>query len=227
MEKRLLVLPLLLGALLVVFTAGAALAQEGAGGATAELRDNEGNFVGNAEFVEGPQGVAVTVNIRQGIEPGEHAIHIHESADLSDPTFQSAGGHFNPTDAQHGFENPQGPHAGDLENITVGEDGTAFYQTVNDRVTLGAGENSLLDGDGSALVIHAMADDYTTDDGPDGPGNSGDRIAAGEIKAAASSELAATGGPNLMLLGAVAIGLVLLVAGGGLLLIRRLLRRRA
>lgn len=223
--KKLLVLFTLL-ACLTALAAGAALAQEGA--ATAELRDGEGNFVGTAEFVEGPDGVVVTVNVEQGVEPGEHGLHIHESADLSDPSFESAGDHFNPTDAQHGFDNPEGPHAGDLESITVAEDGTAVYETVNDRIALGAGENSILDGDGSSLLVHDMADDYMTDDDPEtGPGMTGDRIAGGEIVAAAPGDLAATGGPNLVLIGAVAIGLLLLVAGGGVMLVRSLLRPRA
>ena len=95
----------------------------------------------------------------RGLELGEHGIHIHEK-DAITPDFEAAGEHFNPARAQHGFENPQGPHAGDLENISVREDGTADYNTTTDRVTLAPGkENSLLDGDGSALVIHAKTDD--------------------------------------------------------------------
>ena len=228
MSKKLLVLFALLACLTILAT-GVASAQEGSGAAIAELRDGEGNPVGTAEFVEGPDGVAITVNVQQGVEPGEHGIHVHESADLSDPSFESAGSHFNPTDAQHGFDNPEGPHAGDLENITVAEEGTALYQTVNDRITLGEGENSLFDGDGSALLIHAMADDYRTDDDPEtGPGMSGERIAAGEIVAAESGDLAPTGGPmRLDVLLLVAGVVFLLIVAGIVALIVRLRRRRA
>lgn len=221
MRNRLLVLCVLLG-VLPVLTAGVALAQEG-GAATAELSDNEGNVVGNAEFVEGPDGVTVTVNVQQGVEPGEHGIHIHESADLSDPSFESAGDHFNPTDAEHGFDNPNGPHAGDLENIVVAEDGTSVYTYVNDRITLADGPNSIMDSDGSALIIHAMTDDYRTDDDPEtGPGMTGDRLFAGEIAAAQPSELSATGGPNpLLLLAAAGVALLSLTAGAAALVSRR------
>lgn len=189
--------------------------------ATADLRDNEGNPVGSAEFVEGESGVTITVSITEGIEPGIHGIHIHETGDLSSSDFKSAGGHFSPTNAEHGFENPQGPHAGDLENITVAQDGTVSYQTVNDRITLSNGPNSILDEDGSALVIHAMADDYRTNDDPQtGPGTSGDRIAAGVIEAVET--VPETGGMSLLSLATVP---ALLILAGASLLVFRLLRQ--
>jgi Cu-Zn family superoxide dismutase len=208
--------------LLATLGTGGALAQTPAT-ATADLRDNEGNPVGSAEFVEGESGVTITVSITGGIEPGVHGIHIHETSDLSSSDFKSAGGHFNPTDAEHGFDNPKGPHAGDLENITVAQDGTASYQTVNGRITLSGGPNSILDKDGSALVIHAMADDYQTNDDPQtGPGTSGDRVAAGVIEAAptAAPMMPETGGISLLSLAAVPALLVLV--GASLLVFRGL-----
>lgn len=187
--------------------------------ATAELEDADGNPVGTAEFVEEPKGVVVNVSVESGVEPGEHGIHIHETGEL-EPNFEAAGDHFNPTDAEHGFDNPNGPHAGDLENMTVSEDGTANYRTVNDRVTLGEGEDSILDDDGSALVIHDMPDDNVTDDDPEsGPGMSGDRIAAGVIEAdiaAAATEVPETGGPGLLAI----VGIAFLAVGSILIAFR-------
>ena len=217
--------------LAVAFVAAAALLTAGAGKAyaqnaataTAQLQDNEGNPTGSAEFVETPQGVQITVNLTGGVEPGVHGLHIHEKGDLSSSDFESAGDHFNPTNAEHGFDNPQGPHAGDLENITVDEDGTATYQITNDRITLSEGPNSILDEDGSALVVHEMSDDYRTNDDPQtGPGTSGDRAVAGVIEARGSGEpLPETGGVSLA---PVAAATLLILAGTGLLVMRRLQR---
>jgi len=182
------ILSLVVVATVVTLTAaltGIAGAQGGAT-ATAQLEDAEGNPVGTAEFVEGPNGVAITVNLQPGqqaVEPGEHGIHLHQTGAIT-PDFQAAGGHFNPTDASHGFNNPEGPHAGDLENMIVNEDGSASYQTNAALVTLSGGQNSLLDSDGSALVIHQSADDYETDPA----GESGDRVAAGVITSSATGE---------------------------------------
>lgn len=207
-KKRTVMTAMVVAGLLAAFSfAGVALAQ-GAATATADLRDLQGNPVGTAEFVEGPGGVSMNVNIMGGVEPGEHGIHVHETGALT-PSFEAAGDHFNPMDKNHGFESPNGPHAGDLENIVVGPDGTASYSTVNERVTLSGGPNSLLDGDGSALVVHAMPDDYVTDPS----GDSGDRVAAGVIEAAAV--MPETGGPSPLVLATA-----LLLAGAVLLLLR-------
>jgi superoxide dismutase, Cu-Zn family len=195
--KRLLLF-LTLGAVVVITGALAGIATaQGAPGATAELQDTDGNTVGNATFTEGPNDVTINATLQPGqqaVEPGEHGIHIHEKGSIS-PDFEAAGEHFNPTNAQHGFNNPQGPHEGDLENLFVNDDGSASYTATDDRITLSGGENSILDSDGSALVIHKSADDYQTDPS----GNSGDRVAAGVIRAAATGEATTagrtTGGP--------------------------------
>lgn len=207
-KKRTVMTAMVVAGLLAAFSfAGVAFAQ-GAVTATAELRDPQGTAVGTAEFVEGSGGVAINANITGGVEPGEHGIHIHETGALT-PSFEAAGDHFNPTDNNHGFENPNGPHAGDLENIVVGADGAVSYSTVNERVTLSGGPNSLLDGDGSALVIHAMPDDYATDPS----GDSGDRVAAGVIEAATG--LPETGGSSPLV-----FATTLLLAGAFLLLLK-------
>jgi len=207
-EKRIAAL-VLFGALLLALVAGPVLAQ-GRVAATAELRTSEDEAVGTAEFVETSEGVAIDVEITGNVPPGTHGLHIHEKADLSDPAFESAGDHFNPTGAEHGFDNPNGPHAGDLENIPVADDGTAGYEYVNDRITLSAGPDSILDDDGSALIVHAMTDDYRTDDDPEsGPGMSGDRVAAGVIEVAES--VPDTGG-----VGVLPMAALLLLAGAGI-----------
>src|SRR5215210_8782229 len=204
--------------------------------ATAQLEDSNGNPVGSAEFVEGPNGLTITVNLQPGqqaVTPGEHGIHIHRVGSIT-PDFEAAGEHFNPTNAQHGFNNPQGPHAGDLENIVVNDDGSANYTTTNNRITLSGGENSILDSDGSALVIHQSADDYQTDPA----GDSGDRVAAGIIREAATGEattaegttsgpLPKSGGPTLLsgLLPAGLLPAAAWLVGSGLLAYEVLRRR--
>ena len=151
----------------------------GAGGGTtarAELLDASGNPVGTATLTESGGAVQIAVQVTN-VPAGAHGIHIHQTGTCTAPDFASAGGHFNPTQRQHGLQNPQGPHAGDMENLEVPAGGSGTAQLTSDRVTLGSGPNSLMDADGSALVIHATADDQVTDPS----GNSGDRIACGVI----------------------------------------------
>ena len=209
---------------LVAAVAGAALAQETAAGATADLLDAQGNPVGSAQFTEGTgggDGVVVTVQA-QGLEPGEHGIHLHETGACEGPAFESAGGHINPTGAQHGLENPEGPHAGDLPGLSVGADGTASYQATNALVTLsGGGAASLSDADGSAIVIHDAADDQVTDP----TGDSGDRVACGVIEAAgaaATGTIPNTGGVGVLSLLSIPL---LVFAGAGLVGTGQMIRR--
>jgi Cu-Zn family superoxide dismutase len=93
------------------------------------------------------------------------------------PDFASAGGHFNPQSRQHGALNPQGPHAGDLPNITIGTDGKGRLESTTELISLLGGASVVFDADGSAIVIHAAPDDFRTDP----TGNSGARIACGVI----------------------------------------------
>ncbi|WP_019412569.1 superoxide dismutase family protein [Paenisporosarcina sp. TG20] len=140
--------------------------------------DSTGNEIGTAELTETEAGVRIRL-LLQGLSPGEKAIHIHEVGSCDKPDFKTAGSHFNPTNKQHGFEDPKGYHAGDLPNLKVTKEGEVDLEITSPSVTLTKGKpNSLLDKDGSSLIIHENADDYITDPS----GNSGDRIACAVIK---------------------------------------------
>jgi Cu-Zn family superoxide dismutase len=155
----------------------------GKGHQVVELKNAKGESVGKATLAKKGDGVAIKLDVRN-LPPGEHAVHVHQMAKCeADPNapqdaFKSAGPHFNPGAKKHGLENPEGPHAGDMPNFTVGQDGTAKTTVANPRVTLDeSASNSVYAGGGTALVIHAKADDMKTDPA----GNAGDRIACGLI----------------------------------------------
>lgn len=105
----------------------------------------------------------VTVNVKN-ISPGIHAMHFHETGLCEGPDFKSAGGHYNPKQMDHGMDMPNGPHAGDMMNIEVGADSTASFSIINKRVSIDGqkGLPALIDVDGSALILHEKADDYTS-----------------------------------------------------------------
>lgn len=141
-------------------------------GAMATVKDKNGQDVGIVKFLEIGDNVKVTINLKN-LSPGKKAIHIHEVGKCEPPSFESSGGHFNPHKTKHGFLNEHGSHAGDLPNIVVQQDGTALAQFKTNRFNI----QSLLDKDGSSVVIHESADDYFTDPA----GDSGARIACGVI----------------------------------------------
>lgn len=150
-------------------------------GASAALADPSGQPVGQARFGADSAGALVVEIEVSALPAGAHGIHVHtigSCAARNDTAFAAAGGHFNPEGKQHGLENPQGPHAGDLPNLEVAEDGRGTARVVLAGATLSSGANALLDADGAALVIHAQRDDQRTDPS----GNSGARVACGLIQ---------------------------------------------
>ena len=146
---------------------------------TLELRDVDAVVVGRATLTALPGGGGVHLDVRfDGIAPGTHGFHLHESAVCDAANgFKGAGDHI-AAGREHGFLVAGGPHPGDMPNVHVPESGSLHVEIVNTRVTLDAtGDGALLDEDGSALMVHSGADDYTSQPG----GAAGERIACAEI----------------------------------------------
>jgi Cu-Zn family superoxide dismutase len=145
--------------------------------AKANLLDAKGEPVGTATFSQRGQGVQLELKA-SNLPPGIHGFHIHSVGKCEAPDFKSAGPHFNPEGKQHGWDNPQGHHVGDLQNLKVGEDGKANSRFLIMGATLGEGPKSLFHEGGTSLVIHEKPDDGKTDPA----GNAGARIACGVIE---------------------------------------------
>lgn len=158
---------------LLALPAGAASAQS----AKATLRSAEGADVGSADLVQVNDGVLLRVSLK-GLSPGDHAFHIH-AVGKCEPPFTSAGGHFNPGSKKHGMMAADGHHAGDMPNLVIPASGELKVEVVNTAITLEKGKpNSVFKPEGTALVIHAVPDDYKIDP----TGNAGGRIACGVVE---------------------------------------------
>lgn len=139
------------------------------------ITDRDGQNIGSAQLTKQESGVRIRMQA-SGLSPGKHGLHIHSQGACEPPAFESAGPHFSPHDRSHGFLDAKGPHAGDLPVLVIDSDGKLEdYDVTTTRVALD--QESLLDSDGSSLIIHAKPDDYLTDTG----GGTGDRIACGVI----------------------------------------------
>ena len=168
------IIALTIAAALPLALGGCETTGEPQGGPVFALVNPAGQSVGSVRMWATPGGVTFRIHAT-GLPHGNHAIHVHSEGRCDPPSFDSAGPHWNPSGAKHGFNNPAGPHGGDMPNVTVAANGV-----LSEAVSLaGASFASLLDADGAALVLHTAPDDYATDPG----GNSGDRIACGVISA--------------------------------------------
>jgi Cu-Zn family superoxide dismutase len=158
----------------------ACVATEPTGGAAMPLINTSGQSIGTVRAWQTAGGVTFRVDAT-GLPHGVHGFHVHSVGRCDVPDFTSAGPHWNPTGRKHGLNNPEGPHAGDLQNVTAAANGAVGETVTISGVTLlspPGTPNALLDADGAALVIHAQADDHVTDPS----GNSGGRIACAVIQ---------------------------------------------
>lgn len=168
---------MLIGGGFAVLLLAAAAMPASAQTANANLKSADGKDVGSVKLTQLPEGVLLTVSLK-GVPAGAHAFHVH-AVGKCEPPFTSAGGHFNPESSKHGIMAEEGHHAGDMPNLHVPDSGNLTIEVMNAAVTLEKGEpNSLFDDDGSAIVIHAGADDYKSDPA----GNAGGRIACGVVQ---------------------------------------------
>lgn len=144
-------------------------------GGTIEAKSGSGVH-GSVTFEPSGDGrMKVTVSI-EGATPGDHGVHIHETGDCSAPDASSAGGHFNPTQAEHGAPGAPQHHLGDLGNISVSAGGTGSMTITVKGLTIDDKKTGVV---GRALIVHDRPDDMTTQP----TGGAGNRIGCAVIKA--------------------------------------------
>jgi Cu-Zn family superoxide dismutase len=168
MRQLLLFLPVLVAACETV--------SEPQGGPPMSLINTSGQQIGTVRAWQTAGGVSFHIEAA-GLPHGVHGIHVHPIGRCDPPDFASAGTHWNPTNRQHGLNNPQGPHAGDMPNVTVAANGVLSETVVLPHASMA----QLVDQDGSSIMIHANADDYVSQPS----GNSGPKIACAVIRPAA------------------------------------------
>ena len=153
-----------------------ALAQDSVPTASASLKGVDGAEHGTVDLRQTPNGVLLTLNLKD-VPAGVHGFHVHETGKC-DPDFKAAGGHF-ADGKEHGLTVEGGPHPGDMPNIHVTDSETLTQEIFNTYISLDEGDDGyLMDDDGSAILIHAGADDYASQPS----GDAGDRIACGVIE---------------------------------------------
>ncbi len=155
---------------------GGAQAAGAAVGAAAEVRNASGQNRARADTTQLGDGIRIAI-AAEGMAPGTYAAHVQAVGRCDPPDFTSAGPHWNPTNRQHGKDNPQGMHKGDLPNLLIGADGRGSLEFVIRSAAVRGGAAPLLDADGAAVVIHASPDDNRTDPS----GNAGARLACGVL----------------------------------------------
>lgn len=144
------------------------------GSAKTIIKNAEGKVHGSIDLTEEKGGVRVKVNLT-GLPAGPHGIHVHQMP-IKNNDFATALGHFNPTNHEHGHENPKGAHVGDFEkNLTVASNGKVSQDFFLEGANLRS--DSSMSIAGRSIMIHAGPDDHKTDPS----GDSGDRIAGGNI----------------------------------------------
>lgn len=141
--------------------------------AVAVVHPTEGNdATGTVTFEDIEEGIRVQGEF-EGLGSGMHGFHIHQYGDCTADDGTSAGGHYNPTNNDHGAPDQDNRHVGDMGNLEANDDGTATVNYVDSKIELN-GSNSIL---GRGIVIHGGEDDFESQPS----GAAGPRVGCGVI----------------------------------------------